>query len=91
LALGSQLWEVEGGEGGVGVYGTDYDVCTLLYQPHSQTILTASFDCLEYSKTWGRRADGALKESYLGATAYTCFKLVRPGQRSVAPTDLNRM
>ena len=50
-------------------------------------ILTASFDCLEYSKTWGRCADGALKESYLSDTTYTCFKLVGPGQCSVAPTD----
>ena len=58
---------------------------------HSQAIITASFDCLEYSKTWGRCVDGTLKESYLSATAYTCFKLVRPGQCSVAPTDLNRM
>ena len=47
LALGSPLREVEGGEGGVGVYGTNYDISTLLSQPHSQVILTASFDCLE--------------------------------------------
>jgi len=72
---------VEGGEGG-GVHGTNYDINTLLQQPHSQVILTANFDCLEYSKTWGRSADGAFKESYLSATAYTYFKLVRPGQCS---------
>ena len=39
---------MEGGEGGEGVYGTNYDISTLLYQPHSQAILTVSFDCLEY-------------------------------------------
>ena len=79
LALWCQLREVEGGEGGVGVYGNTWDLLawthkmynvlcrvtklycsksTLLW-PHSEAILTASFDCLECSKTCGRCVDGA--------------------------------
>ena len=42
----SQLWEVEEGEGGVSVYGTNYDITTLLNnnlipRPFSRLVLIA--------------------------------------------------